>query len=69
MNKNEMFSYLLELDCRLNEAEEEYGMDNAYTDLVRSEFAGACNMIQFSGLYDEFNKYRMMHKYGIYIEK
>ena len=67
MNKNEMFSYLMELDSRLHEAEEEYGMDNTYTDVVRAEFAGALTMIQFAGLYDEFHEYRMLHKYGVYI--
>lgn len=69
MNKIEMFSYLLELNCRLHAAEKEYGMKHRYTELVRSEYVGAYHMIQFSGLYDEFHEYLMLHKYGIDIRK
>ena len=47
-----MFSYLLELDLKLHNAEDEYGMEHPYTNNVRAEFVGAYNIIKFGGLLD-----------------
>ena len=66
--KNTKCFLSVEIRFKLHNAEDEYGMEHPYTNVVRAEFVGAYNIIEFGGLLDEYHKYMMLHKYGINIK-